>query len=248
MTTSKSELRFVHGEAALHVDDSLIIAELHIGYEQRFFPDMDVFFTDKLIARVRALLDKTKARRLIINGDVKHSVRGATPEEQRELAKFFDAMKKQGVRTTIVKGNHDGDIERFVHNAEIVGQGGLLLGGVGVFHGNAWPSKEIAEKAKTLVLAHTHPCVELGGRQLQCWLVGRLCAKARTRFRHWRSARVIVMPAFSQLVGCASINKHPAKARLLGPLFRNEMFKIGEAEVYTLDGVCVGRLKDLAQR
>ncbi|RLG18962.1 hypothetical protein DRN67_03690, partial [Candidatus Micrarchaeota archaeon] len=117
-------MRFIHNEPALLIGDSLVIAELHIGYEQKLFPKTDIFFTNRLIARVQGLIKQTKAKRLIINGDLKHSVKGPTPEEGRELAKFFEAIE---VPIAVVKGNHDGGIEKFVHEAEVVGAGGLRV-------------------------------------------------------------------------------------------------------------------------
>ncbi|VVC04325.1 Uncharacterised protein [Candidatus Burarchaeum australiense] len=251
-TSPSSALRFVHGEPALLVGDALVIAELHIGYEQKLFPDTDMFFTDKLIARVKALAAQTGAKRLVINGDLKHSVKGVTPEEGRELAKFFEGIGAMGLECTVVKGNHDGGIENFLHGPQVqtVGQGGLRSGDAAICHGNAWPSAEVAKGAKTLVLAHSHPCVELDGKRLQCWLVGRLNERAEARFPRWRSLKVIVMPSFSPLVGCMAINKTGNKRdgsgrRLLGPLFKHEMFKLDEAQVYLLDGTCIGRAGNL---
>ncbi|MDO8340146.1 MAG: hypothetical protein Q7T16_05830 [Candidatus Burarchaeum sp.] len=236
-------LRFVANEAALLVGESLVIAELHIGYEQKLFPQTDMFFTDKLIARVRALLHQTGAKQLIVNGDVKDSVTGVTPEEGRELSKFFEGI---GVPAAIVKGNHDGGIERHVHDACIEQQGGLRVGTVAIFHGNSWPAEELLKGAKTLVVAHMHPCVELGGKRQACWLAGKLSEKAKGKVPNWRSLNVIVMPAFSQLVGCMAVNgKKMAGLRSGGPLLRHEMFKLDEAQVYLLDGTCVGSVKDL---
>ena len=242
----RQALRFVADEAALLVGDSLVIAELHIGYEQNLFPQTDMFFTDKLIERVRALVRQTGAKQLVVNGDVKSSVQGMTAEEGRELSKFFRAI---GVPAVIIKGNHDGGIERYVHDARIEQQGGLRLGSFAIVHGNAWPSSELVKGAKTLVVAHMHPCVELGGKRQACWLVGKLREKAKDKVPNWRSLKVIVMPSFSQLVGCIAVNSAKtakgAGSRSGGPLFRHEMFKLDEAQVYLLDGTEVGRVKDL---
>ncbi len=239
-------LRFIANEAALQIGDSLVIAELHIGYEQKLFPQTDMFFTDKLIARVRALVQQTGAKQLIVNGDVKDSVTGVTPEEGREISKFFEGV---GVPAVIIKGNHDGGIERHVHDARIEPQGGLRIGTTAIFHGNTWPSEELVHDAKTLVVAHMHPCVELGGKRQACWLVGKLSEKAKEKVPNWRSLKVLVMPAFSQLVGCMAVNSAKsakgAGARSGGPLLRHEMFKLDEAQVYLLDGTEVGRVKDL---
>ena len=235
-------MHFAHGEPALLIGTSLVIAELHIGYEQTLFPNTDVFFTDKLISRVRALLKETGAKRLIVNGDVKHSVKGVTPEEGREMAKFFGALE---IPTVVVKGNHDGGVERFVHEANVVGQGGLRLEDAAIFHGNAWPSPEVAKGAKYFITAHSHPCVMMGGKSMQCWLIGGLNEKAKPRFPNWSELRVVVMPAFSQLVGCAPVNGRDGRRRLIGPLFRHEMFKLDEAEVYLLYGTPLGRVRDL---
>jgi metallophosphoesterase superfamily enzyme len=55
------------------------------------------------------------------------------------------------------------------------------------------------------------------------------------------------MPAFSELVGGMIFNAMKER-ELLGPLFRNEMFKLDAAETFLLNGVSLGMLKDIQQR
>jgi len=57
----------------------------------------------------------------------------------------------------------------------------------------------------------------------------------------------VVMPAFSELVGGMVFNAVKGKD-LLGPLFRNEMFKLDTAETFLLNGVSLGMLRDIRQR
>jgi hypothetical protein len=54
------------------------------------------------------------------------------------------------------------------------------------------------------------------------------------------------MPAFNELVGGLLFNRHKT-SELLGPFFKNEVFKLEDAEIYLLNGINLGRIRNLHQ-
>ena len=131
----------------------------------------------------------------------------------------------------------------------------MLGKSVGLVHGHAWPSPELM-KAKLLVSAHNHPAVEfrdeLGARTIEpAWLRCKLNpSKLPKKLREAVEKSVpelLVMPAFSELIGGAAVNRAMPK-ELIGPIFKSEAAHIEDAEVYLLDGTCLGTVRDLDKR
>ncbi|MBI4399476.1 phosphoesterase, partial [Candidatus Micrarchaeota archaeon] len=162
----------------------------------------------------------------------------ATEQEFHELPNFLKDLQKL-VEVIIVKGNHDGNIERFSGEVKVYGAGGLKVSDLGIVHGHAWPSEEVM-KSKYLVMGHNHPQVEfrdkLGRRYAEkAWVIGSLKEG---------KIKVIVMPAFNPLVGGISFNRVECN-QLLGPIFKNELFKLEDAKVRLLNGIELGKIKNL---
>ena len=246
-------LRFIYGKPALLFGKTLAIADLHIGFERelaakgiRLGPMRDVLLRD-----MATLLDETKAERLAIVGDVKHTIAGAGFSEWLELKAMLRELCGMA-KVVIVPGNHDGDILRVAGDAEIAPGSGIRMGKVALCHGHAWPDEKMMG-AEELLVGHIHPRVEvrdeLGGRCTErAWLIAKADVKAlEARYPKANAKlRLVAMPAFNQLVGGMPLNR-PGSDRLMGPLLRGGMFKLGTGEIYLLNGVGLGRLSALRQ-
>jgi putative SbcD/Mre11-related phosphoesterase len=142
----------------------VVVGDLHIGWEVTLsqqgihIPSQ----TGKMLQRLRAIIEKEHPSRIIMLGDVKHSVTGAELEEWRDVPEFFEALLKLVPSVTVILGNHDGNLEPLTPSKlEIVSPTGLALWGrFGLLHGHAWPSPEILG-CETLILGHLHPAVTL---------------------------------------------------------------------------------------
>ena len=72
------------------------VGDLHIGWEVTLaqqgihVPSQ----TGKMLQRLRTILEKEQPSRLIMLGDVKHSVTGAELEEWRDVPEFFEELVK----------------------------------------------------------------------------------------------------------------------------------------------------------
>jgi putative SbcD/Mre11-related phosphoesterase len=251
----------VYGAPALIVkighERTLVVADLHLGLEGELagkgvsLPSQ----TPKIKERLITLIKRRKPDRLIFLGDVKHNVPIASWQEWRELPGFFEELAGF-VRVEIVPGNHDGGLEGMVpRGVEIHGARGIVLGKrrrVGLMHGHTWPSPEVLD-TKLLVTAHNHPAVEfrdeLGGRTVESiWIRAKLDAskfpKKLQKQIDGELPELLVMPAFSELVGGTAVNRWIPK-ELIGPIFKAGLVKLDEAEAYLLDGTFLGEVRGL---
>jgi len=142
----------------------VVLGDLHIGWEVTLaqqgihIPSQ----TDKMLQRLLAIIDAVDPSRLLMLGDVKHSVTGAELEEWRDVPEFFEALLKRVPTIQIILGNHDGNLEPLTPSkVELIPSTGLALWKrFGLFHGHAWPAPEIIG-CETLILGHLHPAVTL---------------------------------------------------------------------------------------
>jgi hypothetical protein len=142
----------------------IVIGDLHIGWEVTLaqqgihIPSQ----TNKMLSRLRIIIENEKPTRLVILGDVKHSVTAAELEEWRDVPEFFEALLKLVPAIQVILGNHDGNLEPLTPSqVELIPSTGLTLWRrFGLFHGHAWPAPEILG-CETLILGHLHPAITL---------------------------------------------------------------------------------------
>lgn len=246
----------IYGAPALTIDIErerfLVVADLHLGIEAELAAEGVGLPSQmpKVKERLFELIRQQKPDRLLFLGDVKHNVPITTWQEWRELPEFFSDLTKL-TRVEIVPGNHDGYIEGMappevkIHDAK-----GIVLGRrrrVGLIHGHAWPSPEVL-KVELLVAAHNHPAIEfkdeLGARTiepvwLRCKLEPNKFPKKLQNAIKGDGPGLLVMPAFSELVGGGTVNR-AIPEELLGPMFKAGAVMLEEAEAYLLDGTLLG--------
>ncbi len=142
----------------------VVVGDLHIGWEVTLsqqgihIPSQ----TGKMLQRLKAVIEREHPSRLIMLGDVKHSVTGAELEEWRDVPEFFEQLLKLVPSIQVILGNHDGNLEPLTPSkVEMLPPSGIALWNrFGLLHGHAWPSPEILG-CETLILGHLHPAVTL---------------------------------------------------------------------------------------
>lgn len=243
-------------EPALLLDPGkiLVIADLHIGIEYEMFkagiklPSQ----TEKMTGKIEKLIKETKAKELVILGDVKHNVPGISWQETEEIPKLFERLSKK-VKITVVKGNHDGDIEYLTGKAKIkvVSPSGFKMKNIGFAHGQAWFKKSLLD-CEYILMAHVHPIVEFrtGGYRAteHCWLRVKPDNEIlKERFKKESKIKeIIIMPVFNHLIGGYAVNSEEFEP--LGPIMKNNVIDIKKSEVYLLDGTYLGKLDKLKKK
>jgi uncharacterized protein len=230
---------------------ALLIADYHAGYEAglRYERGVDVpSHAPERRERLRALLERTAADRLVVLGDVMHSIGDPGGAERGELETLLESIPSR-IDVTVVKGNHDGGIDDWLADATIVSGEGTTIGAVGVCHGHTWPAAALLE-TDILCLGHEHPCVRLedevgGSRAEPIWLRGRLDPTPfRDQQRYdaapWSTIEddpptLVVFPAFNELAGGTWVNV-PGQT-FLSPFLPDG---IADGEAYLLDGTRLG--------
>lgn len=256
---------FLHESALLLKPDKiLVVADLHLDIEYEIYqsgisiPNQ----IEKIRKRIDALLLTHNIKHLIFLGDIKHNIPVASYQEIKEMPNFLEHFSKnrkqfvgqtakhfsKKVKVSIVKGNHDGDIERFApKEIKIFDGSGFAIKNFGFAHGQAWPAANLLN-CKYLVIGHEHPAVQfqdsLGFRSIEhCWLKCKI-SKAFLEKKYKTKCNlqeVIIMPAFSHIVGGMAFNKKDFEP--LGPLFKGLRWK--ESDVHLTDGTYLGSLKNL---
>ncbi len=222
----------VDRDRALYLEDinSVLIADLHIGYEDELIEKGIVVppVWRGIRERIITLMERYNADRLIILGDIKHNILRAP----RELESVFKDMPYEIVG---VKGNHDGGIEGMV-DFEIKPATGFRIGKYGFVHGHSWPAKEVM-RADKVFMGHLHPEMEFfdslnKSTKMPCVLRGTLNEEGEKKYG--KRTEIVVLPAFNPLVGAAL-------GKPMGPLFHNNL--VGDMDVYLLNGTYLGKYK-----
>jgi len=255
---------------------TLVIADLHIGWEIALsqkgihVPTQ----TPKLLQKLKHLILTYKPEKLLILGDVKHTIATAQTGEWHDIPNFFDELKKQTKKICVIRGNHDGNLEPLLpENIKILPATGSTVGEVGLFHGHRWPSPALL-KCKTWVMAHVHPIVafrdpaefritrqvwvkmECNGTKLTETLLQKNRIKIEksvegTLRKHYKikpeTSQLFIMPSFNEFLGGRPLNKRKPSgtARIVGPVLRSKAVNMENAEIYLLDGTFLGTLNQL---
>lgn len=248
--------KFITNEPALLAGRTLVIAELHIGIEYEFrksginIPSQ----TGSMAKRIEGLIRETKAKKLVIIGDVKHKVPGISWQELKEIPELLNRLDRK-IPVEIVPGNHDDGLAEVVPNLRIHPSSGLLLNDIYLCHGHSWPSEDFL-KADYVVTAHRHPLLEIRDRLGYRW---RYPAWVRTELKRAQIAKkfpqakkaklpeVIIMPAFNSFAGGIPVNlpKHlESGKKYAGPILRAADMK--KARIFLLDGTYLGEAGRLA--
>jgi putative SbcD/Mre11-related phosphoesterase len=166
---------------ALKLGNNLIIADLHLGYEVAMAKEG--FYLPRVfhetVVKLEMLLKKEKPKRLVINGDLKHSF---VPEwrERKELEAFFDRISPLVEEVVLVRGNHDVGILWLKElGVEVLDE--LEIGSWKLVHGHKLVEGE------RFIIGHEHPAIRLRDEvgaliKVPVFLIGE---------------KLIVVPAFS---------------------------------------------------
>jgi putative SbcD/Mre11-related phosphoesterase len=222
------------------------IADLHIGIEHTIrekgalIPSQTEVMKKKLLH----LIDRVHAGELIILGDLKHRIPSLSMHEYREIPKLMRSISDY-VDITVVKGNHDGGLDRIIPNISIVKS--LEKDGLIFTHGHRWIEKETID-FDTIVLGHSHPAISFEdefSRKVRepAWIRGKFTESLKDRYNVSKTPDFIVMPAFNPLLTGVPFNS--ASKKVLGPYFKSGIIDVEDSRVFLLDGTSLGSISGL---
>ena len=234
--------------ADLGDERALVVADFHAGIESALRQEQGISIdshADERREAVFALLDRTDPDRVVFLGDLMQSIAGPGGSERGEIEVLLERIEERAA-VTLVKGNHDGDVESWVDCAVTPGDG-VRLGDVGFVHGHTWPAREVLD-ADVVCVGHEHPCVRLedsvgGSRVERVWLRGSLDAAPfaeRAGEELALDADLTVFPAFNDLTGGTWVNVEGQE--FLAPFLPAAL---AGGEAYLLDGTRLGAYAEI---
>ncbi len=253
------EPRFITNKPALMAGGNMVIADLHIGVEFEFYKSgiKVPSSTETIMKSIEGLIKQNKPKRLVILGDIKHKVPGATKQEIREIPDFLSKLSEK-IRIEIVPGNHDDNISDFLpDHIKLHESTGFRDEEYFFVHGHAWPSEDFL-KAKYVLVGHEHPQIEfrdkIGYRFIEhVWVRASLSKEKIEKKYKFRGnlPELIILPRFNPMCGGISMNQplrnlekaHKLYNTGLGPLIRASDLR--NSSIYLMDGTLLGKLKGL---
>lgn len=223
--------------AAAYIEplDMLIVADLQLGREEELRSHGHMVFDRELSSMKRRLskaLKHTGAKRLLINGDIKHEFSRINKQEWHHVLALLDFFREHGVEVILVKGNHDNMLEPIArkHGYAVVDY--HLEEGYLFCHGHELPAKE-ALLAHTIIIGHEHPAVRLDdgvrSESAKCFLVG-----------HYKKKRLIVLPSYSEVTQGTDIIQGKSLGPFMGEKKKFAVFVLVEDSVLRF-----GTVKDI---
>ena len=236
------EIQPIYAVPALKVNNSLVIADLHIGIEYHLMKK-GFNITSRTKDMLDCIIESGKdCNHLIILGDVKDSVPGSSKQEYKEIPDFFERLLEKFAIVDIVRGNHDTNLEEFLPSGvKIRPASGMVSDNIGYIHGHMWPSESVMG-SEILIMAHNHPAVMFKdgiGKQMTepCWIKGNFIQNNK-KFDPCPES-FIVMPAFNRMLGGSPMNIFDEK--FLGPVMNSGILDLDNSHIYLLDGVDLGK-------
>lgn len=154
------------GTPAVYVpeDNLVVIADLHIGYEGEL-ARMGVFMPrsqiTKLLKRIDKLYLNVKAKRILINGDLKHSFSRLTRQEKDEIEMIVNRLTSYYQELIFIKGNHDNYLRGLLRKLgfellDFYSEKGRLF-----IHGHKLINEDILKEHEIIAIGHEHPSIAL---------------------------------------------------------------------------------------
>lgn len=223
-------------------DRVVVIADYHAGIETALRQEGVELRSRAEDRRDRLLnvIESVAADRVLVVGDLGHSVGEPAGSELEELESLIDTLP---VPLTLVPGNHDAGLGEAL-GVDITPVAGTRLGDVGVVHGHSWPGTEPLS-APVVVMGHEHPMVrledEVGGSHVErVWLRGVLDPAPFLDHgiltEAGADAELVVVPAFNELSGGTWVNVPDQE--FLSPFLPAAL---PDGQAYLLDGTDLGR-------
>jgi putative SbcD/Mre11-related phosphoesterase len=218
----------------LEKQELLAVSDIHLGYEEALTKQgilIPKFHFKDLIIRLENMINETKPKMILINGDLKHEFGTISDEEWRNTIKLIGFLNKNCDELVILKGNHDKVIDPIAQKCNITPLKKYIIDDILFCHGDFIPT--IPAQMKTIIIGHEHPAVSVteGVRSetFKCFLKGK-----------WNNRTLIVLPSMNLVTeGTDVLQENMLSPFLQQDLSNFNVFVVGD-KVYEF-----GKLKKL---
>lgn len=222
---------------ALKIEDTLVISDLHFGYETSLNNQglmIPQYQFDKLVDSLEVIQNKANAEKIILNGDIKHNFGSISKQEWKEVLSFIDYLSDIYVDITVIKGNHDNFTQYILNKRDLMLKDEVLLENYLITHGHIIP-KEIPKSVDTIVIGHEHPCIGIRNQErvekVKTFLKGK-----------WKNYNLIVTPSFTPISSGSDILHEKTISPFIEDVLDFEVYAVEEDEVFPF-----GFVKDILE-
>jgi len=211
----------------------LIIADLHIGYEEALVKRGFLIPKTFLVELKNEIIEllKLKPKLIIVNGDFQHEFSKISRIDWDDSMQILNLLLKQA-KVILIVGNHDTLIEQFTKKMDFEIRDFFILENIAVLHGNKIINECLDKKIKIFIIGHDHPAITISDNikqeKYKCFLLGK-----------YHDKTVLVMPSFLPLPEGSDVRKEKFLSPFLKDISNFEVFVIGD-KIYDL-----GKVKDL---
>jgi len=195
--------------------DATVIADIHIGYERELM-EKGIFLLknqeEELILRIEEIVSNVKSKRLIINGDLKHTFKKPTKKEIKSIEKFLLKVTAYYKEVIFTKGNHDTYVKGILRNYNIELLDYFSEKSVLILHGHK-DYEELVKEHEMIIIGHEHPSILIKNEFGQT-----LKLISFIYFPTILGNILIVLPPFSLLASGTPINSYFIREKFLSPI------------------------------
>ncbi len=250
-------------DLALYFNSILVIADVHIGYEEALnkqgilVPRLQF---EEMVKRMEGIFDTLKGKRIeriVVNGDLKHEFGTISEQEWRNTLKFLDLLAKHCNEIILIKGNHDTILGPIAKKRNVKVLDYVLIeplteklnnekpsilkktikkhnkNKILIAHGNKILDKELLREVSIIIIGHEHPAVSLKEGPRVEQFKCFLKGK-------YKGKNLIVQPSFNTIVEGTDILRDEILSPFLQQNLDNFEVYIVEDKVYHF-----GKLKNL---
>ena len=250
-------------DLALYFDSTLVIADVHIGYEEAlnkqgvFVPRLQFEDMVKRMSFIFSQLQHRRIERIIVNGDLKHEFGTISGQEWRNTLKFLDLLAAHCKEIILIKGNHDTILDPIAKKRNVKVEDYVIVQSITdehinetpitvkkdkktkkkskvlIVHGNKIPNKEVLKEVSAIIIGHEHPAISI--REGPRVEQFKCFLKGK-----YKGKNLVVMPSFNTIVEGTDI----LKDKILSPFLKQNL---NEFEVYAVEDKVYefGKLKNL---
>lgn len=220
----------------LYTYETLIISDLHLGYEEMMaskgtmVPKFQLTDMIRQLESIFAQLGPIKT--IVINGDLKHEFGSILRTEWREILRFIDFISQKTKQIIITRGNHDIALEPITRKRNIHIVKNFRINDILIAHGDSIDKEARQSLVKTIIIGHEHPAIGLKDKnryeKYKCFLKGQ-----------WKGKTLIVQPSFNPLTEGTDILREPLLSPYLKSIRNFEVFVVAK------DVLPFGKVKDI---
>lgn len=226
-------MKFVKDYACVFLRDisAIVIGDLHIGYEFELQREgINIAYTHKIKEDILVCKEKTKAKNIVLLGDTKHSIGIPDKKSEIEVIKdFFKFLEDNFENMFVVKGNHDGLLEKIVDSKKIkfYSSRGFCLSKYGFFHGNSYPTQKVLD-SRIIFCSHAHPKFYLPEDKKYYEI--RVYAIFKLKKEFGKNKKLVIVPPFSPIIAGKEISEVLETKNVIQKLVDSS-----EIEIYSID-------------